>query len=148
MEPVDRALRNVFSHALYSVVESPAVVAIKVAFPFGKQVRNDRMQVSRQHPRFQIRKSPATHSMHDLCWTILPIAILREIVFVAAPLQFGPTWEGWCRQGLLGFDGRWSGPHRRLHKQLVKFNVQLMCCWSFTWMAMDFLSFRHVESLL
>ena len=48
LQPVDRAPRGVFRHALDAVVIGPAVVAVQIAFPFGEEVRDDRLKVARQ----------------------------------------------------------------------------------------------------
>ena len=58
MQPVDRALGNVFGHAFDGVVVRPAVVAIEIALPFRKQVRNDRPQVVAVPARFEIGRAP------------------------------------------------------------------------------------------
>src|SRR5258705_11344515 len=58
MQPVDGTLRHVFCHALDRVVVGPAIVTIKIAFPFGKEIGNDWPQLSAVPARLEIRRAP------------------------------------------------------------------------------------------
>ena len=55
MDPIDGTLGDVFGHALDGVVVRPAIVAIKIAFPFRKQIGNDRSQIAAMPTRFEVR---------------------------------------------------------------------------------------------
>src|SRR6266702_6797160 len=57
VQPVNRAFGHVLRHALYGVIECPAVMAIKVTFPLCKQIRDDRVKVAGEEPRFEIRRA-------------------------------------------------------------------------------------------
>src|SRR5258705_7328676 len=58
MQPVDGTLRHVFCHALDRVVVGPAIVTIKIAFPFRKEIGNDWPQLSAVPARLEIRRAP------------------------------------------------------------------------------------------
>ena len=58
MQPVDRPPGNVFGHAGDAVVEGPAIVAIEIAFPFGEQIRDERMELAGQQARAKIWEHP------------------------------------------------------------------------------------------
>src|SRR6266511_541255 len=58
MKPIDRTLGDVFSHSLHGIVVRPAIVTIKIAFPFGEQVGNDRTQLGTVPARLKIRRTP------------------------------------------------------------------------------------------
>src|SRR5882724_11428899 len=58
MDPIDGTLGDVFGHALDGVVVRPAIVTIKIAFPFGEQVRNDRAQLAAVPARLKVRGTP------------------------------------------------------------------------------------------
>ena len=57
VQPVDGALRRIFRHAFYFVVEGPAVVAVEIALELGEQIGDERMEVARGHTRADIGKS-------------------------------------------------------------------------------------------
>src|SRR5205807_2813903 len=59
MEPINRAARYVFGHALDLVVVRPAVVTIVVALPLGEQVRDDRAQLAAMIERFEVGRTPS-----------------------------------------------------------------------------------------
>ena len=48
-QPVDGAPRCVLSNAFDAIVVRPAVMTVQIAFPFGKEVGNDRLKLARQH---------------------------------------------------------------------------------------------------
>src|ERR1700752_1483088 len=58
MQPVDGTLRHVFCHTLDRVVVGPAIMTIKIAFPFGKEIGNDWPQLSAVPTRLEIRSAP------------------------------------------------------------------------------------------
>src|SRR5258705_1331027 len=58
MEPVDGTFRHVFRHAIDRVVVGPAIVTIKIAFPFRKEIGNDWPQLSAVPARLEIRRAP------------------------------------------------------------------------------------------
>src|SRR5258705_5264438 len=59
MKLIDGAFGTVFGHALYRIVVGPAIVTIKIALPFCKQVRNDRAQCIAVPTRLEIGRAPA-----------------------------------------------------------------------------------------
>src|SRR5438445_12635778 len=61
MEPVYRAARDIFRHALDLVVEGPAIPAVQVALVFNEEIGGDRMKLSWHHPRPDIgeQRSPS-----------------------------------------------------------------------------------------
>src|SRR5581483_7714021 len=61
VQPIDRPLGGILAHPLYVIVKRPAVVAVEIAFPFGEEISDDGVKISRQNPRFEIRKQPAAH---------------------------------------------------------------------------------------
>jgi len=56
VEPVDRAPRHVFGHALDLVVKGPAIPAIEIAFVLDEQIRRDGMEIAGQNPRAHVRE--------------------------------------------------------------------------------------------
>src|SRR5258705_13656370 len=58
MQPVDGTFRHIFCHALDGVVVGPAIVTIKVAFPFRKEIGNDWPQFPAVPARLEIRRAP------------------------------------------------------------------------------------------
>src|SRR6266498_4427655 len=58
MDPIDGTLGDVFGHALNGIVVGPAIVAIKIALPFGEQVRNDWAQLAAMPARLKVWRTP------------------------------------------------------------------------------------------
>jgi len=73
VQPVDRAARDIFGHAAYAVIESPAVVAIQITFPFGEEIGDDRVEVARQNAGADVREQPSAHDPIDVTWR--PVAV-------------------------------------------------------------------------
>src|ERR1700757_5114221 len=61
IEPINGSARNVLGHSLHSVIEGPAVSAIKIALVLDKQVRRNRMEVTRQDARPDVRVQLPSH---------------------------------------------------------------------------------------
>ena len=61
IEPINGSARNVLGHSLHSVIEGPAVSAIKIALVLDKQVRRNRMEVTRQYARPDVRVQLPSH---------------------------------------------------------------------------------------
>src|SRR5215472_14179601 len=81
--PINRALGDIFRHALHLVVKRPAVVAVEVAFPLGEEIRDDGVELARQDARFDVRKEPSPHAaVNQRGWPAPFVRICGRTVFV------------------------------------------------------------------
>src|SRR5438445_10570239 len=66
VQPVDCAPRRILGHSLDAIVIRPAVMAIEIAFPFGEEVGDYRLEVPWKRAGLEVRKHPAFHGLQDL----------------------------------------------------------------------------------
>src|SRR5262245_38059577 len=78
MQPIDGASGHIFGHSLNAIVERPAIMAVQIAFPLGKKISDDRMKITRQHPRLNVGKTPAPQAAHDERPAPVSLAIRSE----------------------------------------------------------------------
>ena len=74
MQPVNRALRRVFGHALDAVIVGPAVVTIQITLPLGEEIGNDGAQLALVHERFEIGRTPGFPRANGVEFLILFLA--------------------------------------------------------------------------
>src|SRR6266550_3889187 len=112
MKPIDRALGNVFSHALDGVVVRPAIVTIEIALPFREQVRNHRAQLVAVPTRLKIGRAPALPGPNGV----------KLLIFLPGHWdRIGLLWINRLRQY---FFGHWFEPGGRF--RFVKYLMELL----------------------
>src|SRR5260370_39703602 len=73
VQPVDGAPRRILAHSFDAIVIRPAVMAIEIAFPFGEEVGDYRLEVPWKRAGLEVRKHPAFHGLQDLGSRAMPL---------------------------------------------------------------------------
>src|SRR5260370_3557516 len=116
MQPINGLPGHRFCHALHTVVVGPVGMTGKVAFTFAKKISNQGLQLARDEPVFEIRRSET-----------LPGSPGFEVVIraIGLPTRVWVLRVDGLRQTLLKSDGRLRAiPYlRRIHKDVTKLHI-------------------------
>src|ERR1700738_4897774 len=74
VQPVNRALCGLFTHAFYAVVERPAVMTVEIALPLRKKMRNEGRKCPRKTGGLDIGKSQPVHPSQNRGGSPAPFA--------------------------------------------------------------------------
>ena len=126
VQPVDCAPRRILGHSFDAIVIRPAVMAIEIAFPFGEEVGDDRLEVPWKRAGLEVRKHPAFHGLQDLGSRPVPLPcanhgfVRGNVLFIEIVKQLRILRKHGGRQRL-GLPQLWPVRRRIMRRLLQEF---------------------------
>jgi hypothetical protein len=154
VEPIDGATGGVFRDPLDAIVEGPTGIAAQVAFPLGEEIADNRVEVSRQNPRLEVREQPAPHAPINQRLRPAPLIGVvgvppRNVILVRRLEEVRMLRENGLGQSLR-LERRQERRRellRPFHEQLVELDIHSEGLSSFCARSLNGLKIRHCSSL-